>query len=105
MEVANSSLRALIFHYHALVTEFTKKLLVAKEYYSQSSLFWINNSLVADKITQHKAFATACTAISDLDGLSSQDAIQTLFESYIYFISSLRLLLSLLAIIALFLRL
>jgi len=59
---------------------------------------------MADKITQHKAFATTCAAISDLDGLSSQDAIQTLFESYIYFISSLRLLLSLLAIIALFLR-
>jgi len=39
MKVANSSLRALTFHYHTLVTEFAKELLVAKEYYSQNSLF------------------------------------------------------------------
>ena len=37
--------------------------------------------------TQDMVFATTCTTISDFKGISSQDAIQNLFEFYTYLVS------------------
>jgi len=48
VEAANASLKAITFHYHALVTEFAKELLVAKDYYALNPTFWVDSGLVHD---------------------------------------------------------
>ena len=89
MEAANASLKAITSHYHALVTEFAKELLVAKDYYALNPTFWVDSGLVCDLETQQEVFDTACAACSDFNSLFPQDTVQVLFQSYVCLVSAL----------------
>ena len=89
MEAANVFLKALTYHYYALVTEFTKKLLVAREHYAFNLIFWVDSSLIPDLETQQEVFDTTHITCSDSNGLSPQDVMQVLFQSHICLVSAL----------------
>ena len=48
MEAANASLKAVTSYHYALVTEFAKEPLVAKDYYALNPTFWVDSGLVHD---------------------------------------------------------
>ena len=79
MEGTNTSLKALTSHYYALVTEFSRELLVSREYYAFNPTFWVDSGLVPDLKTQQEVFDTAYVACSDSNDLSPQDIVQILF--------------------------
>ena len=89
MEAANASLKAITSHYYALVTEFAKELLVAKDYYALNPTFWVDSGLVCDLETQQEVFDTACAACSDFNSLFPQDTVQVLFQSHVCLVSAL----------------
>ena len=89
MEAANASLKAVTSYHYALVTEFAKEPLVAKDYYALNPTFWVDSGLVHDLETQQEVFDTAHAACFDFNGLSPQDAVQVLFQSHVCLVSAL----------------
>jgi len=80
--MARRTIDTALSHYQAQVSEFTKELLVAQEYYKHDPDFWVNSGLVEHREMEESVFEATWATSSNFNGLSATGSAQQLYEAH-----------------------